>query len=67
MLLRKRLEVPAEAGANEKLFDKDVFQAVRRFQLEHGAAPDGLVGTGTRRMLNSQQDPRATPGRAARR
>jgi murein L,D-transpeptidase YcbB/YkuD len=57
VLLRKRLDVPAEAGANEQLFDKDVFQAVRRFQLEHGAAPDGLVGNGTRRMLNSQQDP----------
>ena len=57
VLLRKRLDVPAEAGANEQLFDKDVFQAVRQFQLEHGAAPDGLVGNGTRRMLNRQQDP----------
>ena len=65
-LLRKRLDAPAEAGANEQLFDKDLFQAVRRFQLEHGAAPDGLVGSGTRRMLNNQQDaaPRHAGGQA---
>ena len=56
VLLRKRLEVPTEAGANEKLYDKAVFDAVRRFQLARGAAPDGLVGSGTRRMLNSGQD-----------
>ena len=29
---------------------------MRRFQLARGAAPDGLVGSGTRRMLNSGQD-----------
>ncbi|MGA9603600.1 MAG: L,D-transpeptidase family protein [Methyloceanibacter sp.] len=65
-LLRKRLDAPAEAGVNEQLFDKDLFQAVRRFQLEHGAAPDGLVGSGTRRMLNNQQDaaPRHAGGQA---
>ncbi len=57
VLLRKRLEVPAEPGVDEKLYDKDVFDAVRRFQLAHGAAPDGLVGSGTRRMLNNQQEP----------
>ena len=65
-LLRKRLEVPAQAGANEKMFDKDVLEAVRRFQFAHGAAPDGLVGAGTRRMLNSQQEeqPRQVGGQA---
>ena len=57
VLLRKRLEVQAEPGVDEKLYDKDVFDAVRRFQLAHGAAPDGLVGSGTRRMLNNQQEP----------
>ncbi len=54
-LLRKRLNVPAETGADETRFDEAVLEAVRRFQLAHGAAPDGLVGAGTRRMLNGQQ------------
>jgi L,D-transpeptidase YcbB len=53
-LVRKRLNV--DAGANANLYDKDVFDAVRSFQLAHGAAPDGMVGAGTRRMLNNQQD-----------
>ena len=57
-LLRKRLEVPSQAGANETMFDKDVLEAVRQFQLAHGTAPDGLVGAGTRRMLNNQSQPR---------
>ncbi|MGZ5850403.1 MAG: L,D-transpeptidase scaffold domain-containing protein, partial [Methyloceanibacter sp.] len=57
VLLRKRLEVPAEAGADERLFDKAVYNAVRQFQLAHGAAPDGVVGAGTRRMLNNQDVP----------
>jgi murein L,D-transpeptidase YcbB/YkuD len=65
-LLRKRLEVPAAPGANEKIFDKDLFDAVRQFQLAHGAAPDGLVGAGTRRMLNTQEQsqPRQPGGQA---
>ncbi len=54
-LLRKRLDVPSEAGAGETKFDESVLEAVRRFQLAHGVAPDGLVGAGTRRMLNNQQ------------
>jgi len=60
-LLRKRLDVPAGADGNENLFDKDVYNAVRQFQLAHGAAPDGVVGMGTRRMLNDQQAPQARP------
>jgi len=61
VLLRKRLEVPADAGADKRLFDKAVYNAVRQFQLAHGAAPDGVVGAGTRRMLNNQQAPQARP------
>jgi len=62
VLLRKRLEVPADAGADERLFDKAVYNAVRQFQLAHGAAPDGVVGAGTRRMLNNAgQAPQARP------
>ncbi len=60
-LLRKRLEVPAEAGADERLFDKAVYNAVRQFQLAHGAAPDGVVGAGTRRLLNNPQAPQERP------
>ncbi len=59
-LLRKRLDIAA--GDNENLYDKDVFDAVRSFQLAHGAAPDGMVGAGTRRMLNNQQEPARQAG-----
>ena len=58
-LLRKRLEVQTQADANEKMFDQDVLEAVRRFQSEHGSVPDGLVGAGTRRMLNNQHEQQA--------
>jgi murein L,D-transpeptidase YcbB/YkuD len=50
-LLRKRLEVSSHGG-NESLYDDVVGEAVRTFQKLHGVAPDGLVGAGTRRLLN---------------
>jgi len=53
-LLRKRLEHPAKAGADETLFDQDLREAVRQFQRAHGGRPDGMVGSGTRRMPNGQ-------------
>jgi murein L,D-transpeptidase YcbB/YkuD len=56
-LIRKRLDIPAQDGGNANLFDKDVYTAVRQFQLAHGVAPDGMVGSGTRRILNDQQGP----------
>jgi murein L,D-transpeptidase YcbB/YkuD len=62
-LLRQRLGVQSQAGANEKMFDRDLFEAVKRFQSEHGSVPDGLVGAGTRRMLNNQQDAQQQAGR----
>jgi murein L,D-transpeptidase YcbB/YkuD len=49
-LLRKRLDVPP--GQNENLFDEVVQQAVMEFQHQHGGYPDGIVGPGTRRLLN---------------
>jgi L,D-transpeptidase YcbB len=67
VLLRKRLEVQSAPDTNEKLFDKDVLDAVKRFQYAHGTIPDGLVGAGTRRMLNGQQQqqqPRPVGGQA---
>src|SRR5581483_4408537 len=60
--LRKRLDVPAERGASASMFDEDVLEAVKRFQLAHGAVPDGLVGPATRRMLNNQPRLASGPG-----
>jgi L,D-transpeptidase YcbB len=54
-LLRKRLEIPA--GANEAKFDEAVLDAVRQFQSANGSVADGLVGAGTRRLLNQGQRP----------
>jgi L,D-transpeptidase YcbB len=54
-LLRKRLDVPAGDGVKETQFDASVDDAVKRFQEERGVRPDGVVGPGTRRMLNGQQ------------
>ena len=57
-LLRKRLDVPA--GSNENKFDEAVLEAVRQFQSSKGSAADGMVGAGTRRLLNQgQQQPQA--------
>jgi L,D-transpeptidase YcbB len=59
-LLRKRLDVLANSEADEKKFDASLVEAVERFQAAHGSFPDGMVGPGTRRMLNSQQQPHTT-------
>ena len=63
-LLRKRLDVPVNDGGDtqvsETMFDEDVDQAVRQFQSAHGVAPDGLVGPGTRRMLNQPERAQAS-------
>ena len=53
-LLRKRLEVPAKEGANEYVFDAELRDAVKTFQRAQGGRADGIVGSGTRRMLNGQ-------------
>ncbi len=64
-LLRKRLEIPASAqDGKETLFDASVDEAVKRFQMARGVMPDGVVGPGTRRLLNQQHHQRA--GNAAR-
>jgi L,D-transpeptidase YcbB len=58
VLLRKRLNLPA--GNEETKFDEAVLDAVRQFQAANGAVADGIVGPGTRRLLNQGQRPRQT-------
>ena len=50
--MRKRLDMPADT-ADATRFDEQVLDAVRKFQLAHGSIPDGMVGAGTRALLNS--------------
>ncbi len=57
-LLRKRLDVPA--GNDETKFDEAVREAVRQFQVANGVTADGMVGAGTRRLLNQGQRPHQT-------
>ena len=52
-LLRKRLEI-SSYGGNENLYDDPLDEAVRKFQKAHGIVPDGIIGTGTRRIINQQ-------------
>jgi murein L,D-transpeptidase YcbB/YkuD len=62
-LLRKRLDIPVEDGGSETMFDASVHAAVQRFQESRGVLPDGMVGPGTRRMLNGQQQQSASPAK----
>jgi murein L,D-transpeptidase YcbB/YkuD len=62
-LVRKRLQIPASADGNDTLYDASVADAVRRFQEEKGVYPDGMVGPGTRRLLNGQQQATSSPAR----
>jgi murein L,D-transpeptidase YcbB/YkuD len=63
-LLRKRLEIPA--GANETKFDEAVLDAIRQFQSANGVRADGVVGAGTRRLLNRGQQPQEAAASPAR-
>jgi murein L,D-transpeptidase YcbB/YkuD len=61
-LLRKRLGVAlpqgtAEAPADETLYDDALAKAVKEFQKERGLSPDGIVGAGTRAVLNDVDTP----------
>jgi murein L,D-transpeptidase YcbB/YkuD len=62
-LLRQRLEAPAAPGVKETQFDEGLRDTVRQFQIAQGGSPDGMVGSGTRRMLNGQSAPRQASGR----
>lgn len=56
-LLRQRLKVPAQDPANENVYDDALAQAVRDFQRDKNLTPDGLVGNGTRQVLNGGPRP----------
>jgi murein L,D-transpeptidase YcbB/YkuD len=60
-LLRKRLDMPAEnpdgTPIDQNSFNEEVRDAVRHFQLAHGTMPDGMVGNGTRHLLNGGPKP----------
>jgi murein L,D-transpeptidase YcbB/YkuD len=63
-LLRQRLNI--SAGSNPNRFDEAVLEAVKEFQRSNGSNPDGMVGSGTRRMLNGgqhQAEPVESPAR----
>ncbi len=52
VVLRKRLDVPAETGAAADLYDERLAAAVRGFQTLKGLAADGVLTTETRAKLN---------------
>jgi len=56
-LLRKRLKVPVDDPAEEKVFDEQVRDAVMAFQRANRLRPDGIVGNGTRSRLNGRRAP----------
>jgi murein L,D-transpeptidase YcbB/YkuD len=63
-LLRKRLDMASESAdatpVDATKFDEQVREAVQHFQLANGSIPDGMVGAGTRRLLNHGQEPHPT-------
>ena len=59
--LRKRLKVPAEEGVSETEFDENLEVALKAFQVEQQISVDGLLGNGTRRVLNREVDGQRGP------
>jgi L,D-transpeptidase YcbB len=58
-LLRQRLKVPAADPMMENVYDEPLQAAVKEFQTSKGLSPDGIVGNGTRQVLNG--GPKPTP------
>ncbi len=56
VILREHLEQNGDLSSSDNtktsLFDTNVREAVKSFQLRHGIKPDGMVGEGTRLALN---------------
>jgi murein L,D-transpeptidase YcbB/YkuD len=59
-LLRQRLKAPAENSDGERVFDDALVAAVVAYQEEKGIKADGMVGAGTRRVLNREGEPAET-------
>ncbi len=59
--LRKRLKVPATGGVSETEFDEELEIALKAFQVEQQISVDGLLGNGTRRVLNREVDGQRGP------
>jgi len=56
-LLRQRLKIAADDPADENVYDEKLQQAVREFQRANGLATDGIVGNGTRQVMNGGPTP----------
>jgi L,D-transpeptidase YcbB len=56
-LLRQRLKVTADNPASENIYDDKLQEAVREFQRSKDLRPDGVVGKGTRQVLNGGPKP----------
>jgi murein L,D-transpeptidase YcbB/YkuD len=61
-LLRALLEVQSVGSVDEEMFDDTVLEAVKQFQSAHGSYPDGVVGPGTRRLMNEPNKRQAKGG-----
>jgi murein L,D-transpeptidase YcbB/YkuD len=61
-LLRTRLEVPSDSATDAETFDDAVLDAVKQFQTAHGSHADGVVGPGTRRLMNEPNKRQAKGG-----
>jgi murein L,D-transpeptidase YcbB/YkuD len=57
-MLRERLGVPGEAG--DMIYDKELADAVAKFQREHDLKPTGQLGPQTLQALNGRTDHRST-------
>lgn len=55
-LLRKRMKVPAEPGADETVFDEKLAVALKAFQAENGFAESGELTGQTRKALNREAE-----------
>ena len=53
VLLRKRLKLP-QSNENAQVFDENVETAIKAFQKKNGVTADGIVGPGTRAILNGR-------------
>lgn len=60
-LLRKRMKVPAEAGAKETLFDEKLALALKAFQAEKGLKESGELTGATRKALNREVESLRAP------